>query len=244
MGYKKSNLILIVIHSRFEFTNANCTTVDRKFGECDYIFLKSANLVLMKRFNGYKPFLYNITINACKFFANTKSSPVVKFFYESVMTFSNMNHSCPYNSHSRFEFTNADCTTLDRKFGECDYIYLKSVNRTYKYLSAKFKLYQLPRFNGYKPFLYNITINACKFFANTKSNPVVKFFYESVMTFSNMNHSCPYNHDIIVDKLPVDFINYRLTKVLPFPEGDYLCEAHWFRSGSRFAVVRIYGTLS
>ncbi|XP_041447700.1 uncharacterized protein LOC121403808 [Drosophila obscura] len=156
----------------------------------------------------------------------------------------------------QFEFTNIKFTSLDKKFGEVDYFYLKSVNRTYKYLSMKFKLYQLPvnnlklnlvlmkRFNGYKPFLYNITVNACKFFANPKSSPVANFFYESFVTFSNLNHSCPYNHDIIVDKVPVEFINHRFTQILQFPEGDYLFDAYWSSSGSPFAVVKIYGTLS
>ncbi|XP_022216618.2 uncharacterized protein LOC111070405 [Drosophila obscura] len=102
----------------------------------------------------------------------------------------------------------------------------------------------MKRFNGYKPFLYNITVNACKFFANPKSSPVAKFFYESVVTFSNINHSCPYNHDIIVDKVPVEFINHRFTQILQFPEGDYLIEAYWYRSGSLIAVTKVYGTFS
>ncbi|XP_041450574.1 uncharacterized protein LOC121404664 [Drosophila obscura] len=312
------------IHSRVEFTNIKCKSVDKKFGDVDYCYLKSfnrtykylsakfklyqlpvkaieVNLVLMKRFNGYKPFLYNITVNACKFFVNPKYSPVTKFFYESVVTFTNMNHSCPYNNdiivdkvpiefinhrltqilpfpegdylveaywsssgsrfaegkiHSRVEFTNIKCKSVDNKFGEVDYCYLKSVNRTYKYMSAKYKLYQLPvkalevnfmlmkRFNGYKPFLYNITVNACKFFVNRNYSPVTKFFYESAVTFTNMNHSCPYNHDIILDKVPIEFINHRLTKILPFPEGDYLIEAYWSSSGSPFAESKLYFTLS
>ncbi|XP_034127289.1 uncharacterized protein LOC117583194 [Drosophila guanche] len=107
--------------------------------------------------------------------------------------------------HSRFEFTNVNCTLVNKKFGEFDYCYLKSVNRTYKYMSIKLKVYELPiramqinmelskRFNGYKPFLYNITFDACKFFVNPNSSPVAKFFYESFMTYSSVNHSCPYN---------------------------------------------------
>ncbi|XP_034127290.1 uncharacterized protein LOC117583196 [Drosophila guanche] len=156
----------------------------------------------------------------------------------------------------RFEFTNCNCTSLDQKFGECEYFYLKSVNRTYKYLSGKFKLYQKPvkafelnlilmkRLSGYKPFLYNITVNACKFLVNPKTSPVTKFFYESVVTFSNVNHSCPYNHDIIIDKLSIDYVNNRFTKVLPFPEGNYLIEARFSTLGSPFAVVKVFGTLS
>ncbi|XP_022229548.2 uncharacterized protein LOC111078914 [Drosophila obscura] len=102
----------------------------------------------------------------------------------------------------------------------------------------------MKRFNGYKPFLYNITVNACKLFVNPKFNPVAKFFYESVVTFTNMNHSCPYNHDIIFDRVTVEFINDRFTKILPFPEGDYLIESYWSSSGSPFVVTKVYFTLS
>ncbi|XP_034665142.1 uncharacterized protein LOC117899320 [Drosophila subobscura] len=158
--------------------------------------------------------------------------------------------------NSRFEFTNVECTSLSKKFGEFEYCYLKSVNRTFKYWSAKLKLYQKPikalevnlalmkRFNGYKPFLYNITVNACKLFVNPKSSPVAKFFYDSIQTFTNMNHSCPYNHDILLDKLPIEFVNHRLTKILPFPEGNYLIQTHWSSSGSPCALIKVYGTLS
>ncbi|EDW39211.1 GL13532 [Drosophila persimilis] len=100
------------------------------------------------------------------------------------------------------------------------------------------------RLNGYKPFLYNMTFNACKFIANPKSSPVVKFFYESFMSYSSVNHSCPYNHDLVLEKLPVDFINHRFTQILPFPEGQYLLEVRWLRSGSLLAVIKLYGLLS
>jgi len=48
------------------------------------------------------------------------------------------------------------------------------------------------RLNGYKPFLYNITTDVCKFLRNPKSNPVMKYIFESFIEYSNINHSCPY----------------------------------------------------
>ncbi|XP_041447597.1 uncharacterized protein LOC121403825 [Drosophila obscura] len=154
------------------------------------------------------------------------------------------------------EFTNINCTAMDPKVGEFDYCYLKSVNRSYKYFSARYKLYVLPvkamrinvslwkRYNGYKPFLYNVTFDACKYLGNINSNRVIKFFYETFAGFSNVNHTCPYNHDIIIEKLPTDFVNQRVTEILQFPEGDYLVELRWIRSGNLSAMFRLYGTLS
>jgi len=42
------------------------------------------------------------------------------------------------------EFTNIKCTSLDKNFDEFEYCRLKSVNRTFKYISLKVNLYKLP----------------------------------------------------------------------------------------------------
>jgi len=54
------------------------------------------------------------------------------------------------------------------------------------------------RLNGYRPFLYNITADACKFVENPKSNPVLKYIFDSFSAYSNMNHSCPYTVSVII----------------------------------------------
>ncbi|XP_017065637.1 uncharacterized protein LOC108104204 [Drosophila eugracilis] len=157
---------------------------------------------------------------------------------------------------SKFEFTNINCTSLDKDFDDIEYCYLKSVNRSYKYLSLKVNLLKTPvtkvkingrlfkRFNGYRPFMFNITADFCRFMTNTNSNAVANYFFEFLKSHSNINHTCPYDHDLILDKLDVSFVNHHVTKVLPFPEGDYLLETHWIAYGIDRAVVKIYGTLS
>ncbi|KAH8270487.1 hypothetical protein KR018_010742, partial [Drosophila ironensis] len=156
----------------------------------------------------------------------------------------------------KFEFTNAKCTSLDKQFADFEYCYLKSVNRSYKYISVKCKLFQTPitqakvmlslfkRFNGYRPFMYNITVDACKFLEKPVSNPVVNYFYTFLTTHTNLNHTCPFIDDIVCDKLTGEFINYQITKVLPFPEGEYLLETRWIVSKIEKARLQIYGTLS
>ncbi|XP_037721205.1 uncharacterized protein LOC119554391 [Drosophila subpulchrella] len=156
---------------------------------------------------------------------------------------------------SRFEFTNFICESFDKNFGEFEYCYLKSINRTYKYISGKFKPKNLPitklranvalwkRFNGYKPFMYNITMDFCFFLNNQNSNPVLKYLYDSFSNYSNLNH-CPLKHGIILDKLPIDYVNYRITDVLPFPDGNYLFRMYWLVGKNRTALAEVYGTLS
>ncbi|XP_016982172.1 uncharacterized protein LOC108046794 [Drosophila rhopaloa] len=157
---------------------------------------------------------------------------------------------------SRVEFTNIKCISHDLEFAEVEYCYLKSVNRSYKYASMKTKLYKTPindatvnlavfkRMSGYKPFLYNVTVDGCKFLKHKKSYPVANYLYSLFGSHSNMNHSCPYDHDIIVDKLTTDFLNSQVTKVLPFPEGDYLLKTKWFVYGILRVSINVYITLS
>ncbi|XP_070074004.1 uncharacterized protein [Drosophila takahashii] len=157
---------------------------------------------------------------------------------------------------SNFEFTNVVCTSLDKKFDDFEYCFLKSVNRTYKYLSLKVNLFKIPitkvkvkgilykRFSGYRPFMFNVTVDACRFLKDTNSNPIVNYFLNFFRPFSNINHTCPFDHDLIVEKVPIDFVNHQVTKVLPFPEGDYLLETHWIAYDIDRAVVKVYGTIS
>ncbi|XP_070141541.1 uncharacterized protein [Drosophila kikkawai] len=155
---------------------------------------------------------------------------------------------------AKFEFTNVKCVPYDLKFNDFEHCYLKSVNRTYKYVSLKCRLFQTPvtkvrlslfkRFNGYRPFMYNVSVDVCKFQLNRNVNPIMKFFYDVVAPYSNINHTCPFNEDLVFEKLPIDFLNHRFTDVLPFPEGDYLVETNWIAYDITRAVVKFYGTLS
>jgi len=45
--------------------------------------------------------------------------------------------------------------------------------------------------NGYKPWLFNITIDVCRFFKK-HNNPVFLIVVNLVKEFTNFNHTCPY----------------------------------------------------
>nr|XP_044251830.1 LOW QUALITY PROTEIN: uncharacterized protein LOC108065046 [Drosophila takahashii] len=158
--------------------------------------------------------------------------------------------------NSLIEFTNIKCASVDKDFSDFEYCRLKSVNRTYKYFSLKVILFKTPITsvkvnlglyklgNGYKPFLYNITVDACKFLKNQKSNPVALYFYNWFKIYSNMNHSCPYNHDLVVEQVSTEYINYQMTNILPFPEGKYMVKMNWIAYDINRAVFKIYYILS
>ncbi|XP_037717789.1 uncharacterized protein LOC119552082 [Drosophila subpulchrella] len=157
---------------------------------------------------------------------------------------------------SGFEMTNIICTSLDESYASFEYCYLKSVNRTHKYASLKAKLHKGPvykikvnfaiyqRLNGYKPFLYNVTVDGCKFVLNQKSSPVTSFIFNLFAPYSNMNHSCPYDNDIIVEKVPYSYLNSQLSTVLPFPKSSYAFCSDWYGDAIKRASVNVYGTLT
>ncbi|KAH8293477.1 hypothetical protein KR054_000818, partial [Drosophila jambulina] len=175
---------------------------------------------------------------------------------------------------SAVEITNVKCISLDPKFADFEYCILKSVNRSYKYISTKVKLFEKPitkvkvnlelmkRYNGYKPFLYNITVDACRYLKNPASNPIAGYMYGFFRDHSNMNHTCPFDvrtinkkrpmvknifnlqHDLILEKLTINFVNQHVTNDLPFPTGDYLIQSNWLAYDINRAQFKVYFTIS
>ncbi|XP_046865486.1 uncharacterized protein LOC124459818 [Drosophila willistoni] len=157
--------------------------------------------------------------------------------------------------NGKFEFTNLKCTSLDKQFVEFESCYLKSINRTYKFLTIKAKLLKLPlenltihvevlkRLNGYKPFLYNFKVDACRFLSSQR-NSVTQYFYDFFASYSNMTHRCPYNHDLTVEKLPISHMNHMVTNVLPVPEGNYLVHSVWTVNGKKRCDIKVYVSIN
>ncbi|XP_068152654.1 uncharacterized protein [Drosophila tropicalis] len=154
------------------------------------------------------------------------------------------------------EFTNIKCEPLDKSFADFEYCYIKAINRSYKYVSLKVNLFKIPvtkvkvnfalmkRFNGYRPFLYNITVDACKFLENPNRNPIAHYLSDLFLPYTNMAHKCPFNHSLMMDKLPIDYVNYQVTNVLPFPTGDYAAYTSWMAYDINRANLKLFFTLS
>ncbi|KAH8327173.1 hypothetical protein KR074_006642, partial [Drosophila pseudoananassae] len=152
----------------------------------------------------------------------------------------------------KFEFKNIECTSLDKDFMGFDECFLKSINRTYKYMNVRTRIYQFPvnditirvevlkRLNGYKPFLFNFTVDACKFLKGQKKTSVTQFFYDLFAPYSNMLHKCPYNHDVFVKKLPISHLDHMLSNVLPFPEGVYCVHSVYYSNGIPRMDLKVY----
>ncbi|XP_067627770.1 uncharacterized protein [Eurosta solidaginis] len=148
------------------------------------------------------------------------------------------------NCDSFCKFTNIRCHSYDEtkifykachlipERGEDGYATIHAVMRE-EAREANISIRLLRRANGWKPFLYNVNIDGCKFMRNPKANSVVSFFYSILKEFSNINHTCPYNQDLIVNK-------FHLTKdlvKLPFPIGEYALDTVWRVNGQLWTRV-------
>ncbi|KAI8039783.1 hypothetical protein M5D96_007207 [Drosophila gunungcola] len=112
------------------------------------------------------------------------------------------------------EFNNVHCLVRNRKFMDYEYCYLKSINRTYKYLSLKTKIHHLPVDNCVTRFqfrnrenrrlMYNLDfkVDACKFMRD-RQNVVANWVFQTFESYSNINHTCPYDVSVSCDVLQI-----------------------------------------
>ncbi|XP_017156898.2 uncharacterized protein LOC108165373 [Drosophila miranda] len=155
-------------------------------------------------------------------------------------------------SFSHVTFTNLKCSSLDEKFMEFSTCQIKAVNRSHKYLDIYTKIHQLPintawvkvkfmKFdNGYKPFFIDLSYDACKFMRNKKKHPIALMFFRSFVNNTNLNHTCPYDHDIFVDKLYTGELEMEFSRLIPIPSGDYAIFTEWSSENTTRCTVRLY----
>uniref|UniRef100_A0A1I8MIV3 Uncharacterized protein n=1 Tax=Musca domestica TaxID=7370 RepID=A0A1I8MIV3_MUSDO len=93
------------------------------------------------------------------------------------------------------------------------------------------------KLNGYRPFLYNITHDFCWFMENRKRIMLAKIILDLFLKESNINHTCPFDHNIIVDNV---ILHESQFKLLPFPRGDYMMQVKVAAYNDWKATVKMY----
>ncbi|XP_034477232.1 uncharacterized protein LOC117783796 [Drosophila innubila] len=139
-------------------------------------------------------------------------------------------------------FTNLKCESYDLDFAKFNNCRLNVLGRGVVGTNIHINLLKIPinnvqinwslwrRYSGYKLFLYNATCNFCQLLAHPDSISFQSIVLSAIRTSSNLNHSCPYKHDIIVDNMV--FKDEFLQK-LPLPQGDYKIQM-------RFATYKVW----
>ncbi|XP_075163255.1 uncharacterized protein LOC142235889 [Haematobia irritans] len=132
---------------------------------------------------------------------------------------------------SSTKFTNFQCEVLDSSFCTFDECKLKVITRGLVGVNMRLRFFELPVSNvslkmglykkagSYKPFFYNTSANFCRFVKDTSMNFFMKFIFNFITEYSNINHSCPYDHDVIIKDMIAPEEKFRL---LPIPIGEYM----------------------
>ncbi|KNC34642.1 hypothetical protein FF38_13457, partial [Lucilia cuprina] len=147
------------------------------------------------------------------------------------------------------KFTNIKCLEYDKPFASIQICKLKLVARAVVAMNLHVKLHQVPvnnvsihvellkKFSGYRPFLYNGTADFCQLMKNGKRFPFLNIFMHMLTNSSNINHTCPYDHDIIVKNL---IIKDQMFQKFPLPQGDYFLNIKVGAYNDWKACIKVY----
>ncbi|XP_058978967.1 uncharacterized protein LOC101900992 isoform X2 [Musca domestica] len=155
----------------------------------------------------------------------------------------------------RAKITRVECKEFDKAFASITKCYLKALSRYKSAFSLYVALHQVPvdnvtfnaalfrkGNNGYCPFMYNHTVDFCRFYKNPNRFMFWKIvFFNIVAPASNINHTCPYDHDIILEKLVLDS---EMFKLIPFPADEYMVRVKIAAYNHYKAEIRAYIQIS
>ncbi|XP_036322423.1 uncharacterized protein LOC118736435 [Rhagoletis pomonella] len=143
---------------------------------------------------------------------------------------------------------NIRCQSRNTSIIQIDYCHIKAVRRDFKEVSFKLCVLKRPirkaminvkflkRTNGYKPFMRDMKVDACSYLKK-RNNFILNALMNVVEKSSNMNHTCPYDHDLIVEKLHFTDIDFRW---IPFPHGDYAFQTDFVFDGVEAAQMELF----
>ncbi|XP_050335808.1 uncharacterized protein LOC126766860 [Bactrocera neohumeralis] len=93
------------------------------------------------------------------------------------------------------------------------------LSRSIDNITVKAELFR--KTNGYTPFIYKFTMDFCELKRNPQRQPVMTIFFKYLEQNSNLNHTCPYDHDIILKNFVMP---EEVLMLLPYPKGDYMVQ--------------------
>ncbi|KAH8311913.1 hypothetical protein KR044_008542, partial [Drosophila immigrans] len=143
-------------------------------------------------------------------------------------------------------FTNVFCKSSNQSIYVVNICRLRAIKRN-KYIfnydatilheifESKVNLQMVKKANGYKPWLYNITFDACEF-QKRHNNPMLKMVFNIFKDYSNLNHSCPYIGTIQVTGL---YLKPQSIPV-PMPTGEYGLLTTWNFDNKMTSYLNLY----
>ncbi|XP_062122891.1 uncharacterized protein LOC133836424 [Drosophila sulfurigaster albostrigata] len=149
------------------------------------------------------------------------------------------------NQTFKFKMTNLGCESFNKSWVVYTECRLRAISRNKTTMTA-FVMVSEPAYNifvrarvlrkanGYKPWIIDYTIDACKFMRN-RHHPFAKIIWKLIRDVSTINHSCPYNG---LNGLK-DFYDVS-TMPLILPSGEYLLNLTWIFDKKPQFVTNVY----
>ncbi|XP_030563940.1 uncharacterized protein LOC115764832 [Drosophila novamexicana] len=144
-----------------------------------------------------------------------------------------------------FKLTNAVCESHNKSWVEINQCRLKAVQRNkailninlyilYPAYDIKARAQILTKANGYKPWLFDVTVDVCKFMRKN-NNPTFKLIFDNFKNFTTLNHTCPYyGNQIVKDYYPT------VNRLIKFPTADYLFILTFIFHKQKTIEVKVY----
>ncbi|KAH8406839.1 hypothetical protein KR222_005762, partial [Zaprionus bogoriensis] len=147
-----------------------------------------------------------------------------------------------------FKLTNVKCRSYDTSYCETK-CQMRMIRRGVSAFDVKIELHQKPvnnvilnlqlfkKSNGYQPFLLNHSLDFCHYMRNPMAHIFFQSFHKTFSSSSNINHTCPYNHDICIE----NFVYDKDTMMeVPIPNGEYMLVIKSMTSGVWRSEFQIY----
>ncbi|XP_059225910.1 uncharacterized protein LOC131997981 [Stomoxys calcitrans] len=136
------------------------------------------------------------------------------------------------------------CKTHDANFSRFDLCEMAPTAKNIPGISLIIRFLRLPVTNihfryvvgrtGSPPLIaLNNSWDLCAFLRNGKSSRALATLFKQIASFTNINHSCPFNHDVIIQKFAVPHGNPNFV----FFPGDYFAKVETTIDGiKRFTI--------
>ncbi|KAH8367561.1 hypothetical protein KR200_002615, partial [Drosophila serrata] len=145
------------------------------------------------------------------------------------------------------KFKSLYCTIYDHDYGKFTMCKLKAINRYRNSVSVYFRQKQpaekvmvrmevLKRANGWRPFLYNVSVDLCDFLQR-HSNMYLAIGFAYLKPYLKLNNSCPIkaNDSVRCENFELDIDQFRVR--FPFETGEYgLRLSFYYRKILRVAI--------
>ncbi|KAI8128923.1 hypothetical protein CVS40_1779 [Lucilia cuprina] len=140
---------------------------------------------------------------------------------------------------------NVSCHSTDEKYSKFEYCELrKNKTNNLSELSLYLKLLKVPvtdfkfqiafSFKTMKtPINFNTTWDICEFMENKKRFNSLKKFYRMISDYTNINHTCPYDHDMFIANLG----SMESEKNIPLISGVVNFKSSWITEGKVRVIV-------